>query len=113
MSFSNSDGPQTLAFNLCSNTKRKCLLPTEGADDGDDDFGNVQYSNGTCHRLSEDDMDESLASYIDPQVPDYGVRLKFTSTEVCQGTEFYGYTLDIRCDKDVKIVVPRVVTESV
>lgn len=47
----------TLNFNLCSNTYRKCTLANG---DFDDDFANMVFAGtGKCHRLSEDDMDES------------------------------------------------------
>lgn len=68
---------------------------------------------GTCHSLSEDDMDEATPSYIDPKAPDYGIRLQFTSEEACNSTMNYGFTLDIRCDDDAKNPIPRLVSQSV
>ena len=68
----------TLNFNLCSNTYNACTLANETS--GDEDFANLfQTADGQCHRLTEDDMDEAEAQYIDPQNPQYGLRLVFTS----------------------------------
>ena len=59
----------TLNFNLCSNTYTKCTLATESKGSGDDDFANLVYADGNCHRLTEDDMDESVASYLNAEDP--------------------------------------------
>jgi hypothetical protein len=76
----------TLNFNLCSNTNTKCTLASESKGSGDDDFANMVFADGNCHRLTEDDMDESVASYINAEDPEYGLRLQFTSEENCTDT---------------------------
>ena len=68
-------------MNLCSNTYHKCALDSEGKGNGDDDFANIVFPNGTCHRITQDDMDESTSEYIDPKQPEYGIRITFLSEE--------------------------------
>jgi len=58
-------------------------------------------------------MDESVPSYIDPKVPEYGIRLQYTSFKNCTETEMYGFTLDIRCDENAINPIPRIVSKSV
>lgn len=58
-------------------------------------------------------MDEAIASYINPEDPKYGLRLQFTSEENCTDSQMYGFTLDVRCDEDVKTPIPRIVSDSV
>jgi len=102
----------TLNFNLCSNTNTPCTLANESS--GDEDFANIfNQADGSCHRLTEDDMDESVASYIDPQNPQYGLRLVFTSQENCTENEMYGFTLDIRCDEGAHNPIPRIASDSI
>lgn len=86
-------------FNLCENTYSKCKQQNEKS--GDDDFANIVLPDGTCHRLTSDDMDDSTASYIDSTNPDYGIRLQFETNEQCNSTHNYGVTVDIRCSDDV------------
>ena len=97
-------------FNLCSNTNRKCNL-TNG--DLDDDFANIQGNDGKCHRLSEDDMDESTSKLIDDDKPEVGLRLVFESEEDCTKDQKYGFVLDIRCDEEALNPIPRIKTNSV
>lgn len=109
----------SLNFNLCSNTNRKCTL-ADG--DYDEDFGNILLQpSGKCHRLSEDDMDESQAEYIDQDKPEVGIKLIFTSTEPCDevvtplggNVTYYGMTIDLRCDEEATNPIPRIKSESV
>eukprot|EP00347_Sterkiella_histriomuscorum_P011220 403373286 len=104
----------TLNFNLCSNTYTNCTLPNG---DFDEDFAHVILKkDGKCHRLTEDDMDESVAEYIDKENPEVGLRLVYTSLEKCDESttgEMWGFTLDIRCDEDASNPIPRIKTESV
>lgn len=97
--------------NFCSNTYNKCKNPGERW--GDDDFANIIFPNGTCHRLTSDDMDDSTASYIDPLNPDYGLRLHFESSAKCNSTHNYALTVDVRCEDDVFNSIPRMVSSSV
>ena len=95
-------------MNLCSNTYHKCDLASEGKGNGDDDFANIVFPNGTCHRITQDDMDESVAEYIDPKAPEYGIRMTFVSEEQCNEKEKYSMTLDIKCDLSVTTPIARI-----
>ena len=60
-------------------------------------------------------MDDSKASFIDSNNPEYGMRLHFQSNEVCNATtgENYAFTFDIRCDDDVFTSLPYLQSSSV
>ena len=70
-------------------------------------------ADGSCKRLSQDDMDESEARYIDPNSPETGISLTFLSEDKCNDTDFYTLSVDIKCDKDVQTPLMRISSQSV
>lgn len=38
-----------------------------------DDYANIMDSQGRCHTLTGDDMDDGEAKFIDPKNHDYGI----------------------------------------
>ena len=108
-----ADGQVTLNFNMCSNTYHQCHLKNESYFGFDQDFANIVLPNGQCHRLTPDDMDDGSAALIDKGNPEYGLRLKFTSNEICNGTQKYGLIVDIRCQDDAFDAIPRLQSDSI
>ena len=98
-------------FNLCSNTNRECKLATET--EADEAFAVVVLPDGKCHRLTQDDMDESVASYLDKNVAEAGLSLNYESEENCDDKQNYGFTIDIKCDEDGEHAIPRVSDDSI
>ena len=84
-------------FNMCTNIKKSCH---------DDSFASIVEPDGSCHRLTSDDMDDSDAEFIDKKNPEAGMRILFDSKEKCNDTDWYTFTFDIKCDDDVYTSFP-------
>lgn len=70
-------------------------------------------ADGTCKRLTQDDMDESIATYLDQATPANGISLTFLGEDMCNATDTFTLTVEIKCDQEVKSPNLRIKSASV
>jgi hypothetical protein len=108
--YSTEDGENTIQFNLCEPTVRKCP-------DMMGDFANIINANNTCNHLSHilDDDETTVPfdlSLIEESHPDLGLIMRYTGGNKCNETANYQLVIQINCNPNIDKVTYSLDKES-